>query len=72
MFIDLLKNKKGYISIETVIVAGLVIALGAYALTEFYDVSQSVTHTSTAKIMDAMETSDIIFHIDEEFEEVEL
>lgn len=49
-----MKNKRAYFSIETVLVAGLVIALGAYALSEFYNVSQDVTHASNAKILDAM------------------
>lgn len=41
------KNKRGYVSIETVIVAGLVIALGAFALTEFYGTAQQITRVST-------------------------
>ncbi|WPS85412.1 hypothetical protein SMD22_01930 (plasmid) [Brevibacillus halotolerans] len=37
------KEKGGFISIETVIVAGLMIALGAYAITQLYTTGQSTT-----------------------------
>ena len=50
-----LKNKAGYISIETVIVAGLVIALGAYALTEFYTTAQGTTEISMENVNKAMD-----------------
>ncbi|MFF2531492.1 hypothetical protein ACFVS2_21530 [Brevibacillus sp. NPDC058079] len=44
--VTILKNKAGFISIETVIVAGLMIALGAYAITQLYMAGQSTTETA--------------------------
>ena len=38
-----LQEKAGFISIETIIVAGLMIALGAFAITQFYAVGQHTT-----------------------------
>jgi len=38
-----LKEKAGFISIETIIVAGLMIGLGAFAITQFYAVGQATT-----------------------------
>lgn len=35
-----LQQKSGFISIETIIVAGLMVALGAYAIQEFFNVGQ--------------------------------
>jgi hypothetical protein len=45
-----LKGEAGYVSVETVIVAGLVIALGAYALTQFYMVGQATTEGAVDNI----------------------
>ncbi|MCM2999986.1 hypothetical protein M3647_21150 [Paenibacillus cellulositrophicus] len=68
------KNKRGYVSIETVIVAGLAVALGAYALTEFYTVAQGTTAVSMEKINSAMDVGEVILHphTDGPPEEVEL
>lgn len=52
--IKALKNKSGYVSIETVIVAGLVIALGAFAINEFYSVAQGATEVSMLKLEEAL------------------
>lgn len=52
--LNALKGKGGYISIETVIVAGLVIALGAFAITEFYSVAQDATFVSMGKMEEAL------------------
>lgn len=52
-----LKNKAGFISIETVIVAGLVIALGAYALTEFYATAQGTTEISMDNVNKAIDVA---------------
>ncbi|WPS85411.1 hypothetical protein SMD22_01925 (plasmid) [Brevibacillus halotolerans] len=41
-----LKSKAGFISIETVIVAGLMIALGAYSITQLYTAGQTTTDTA--------------------------
>ncbi|MNW32967.1 hypothetical protein D3C74_99200 [compost metagenome] len=51
-------NQKGYVSIETVIVAGLVIALGAFAMQEFYATAQGVVEVS----LDKLDVEDIVFH----------
>jgi hypothetical protein len=45
-----LRNRAGYVSVETVIVAGLIIALGAYAITQFYMTSQSTTEFSVDNV----------------------
>ncbi|ADO59467.1 hypothetical protein [Paenibacillus polymyxa] len=45
-----LKNRAGYVSVETVIVAGLIIALGAYAISQFYTTSQATTEWSIQNI----------------------
>ncbi|ADO59466.1 hypothetical protein [Paenibacillus polymyxa] len=45
-----LKNRAGYVSVETVIVAGLIIALGAYAISQFYTTSQATTEWSMQNI----------------------
>jgi hypothetical protein len=48
--LKVLKEKAGYVSVETVIVAGLVIALGAYAMTQFYMVGQATTEGAVDNI----------------------
>lgn len=63
------KNKNGYVSIETVIVAGLVIALGAYALTEFYATAHEVIGKS---MYNAKSPFRVVHSPSEGFEEVEL
>ncbi|WCF11406.1 hypothetical protein NDS46_31100 (plasmid) [Paenibacillus thiaminolyticus] len=55
--LSVMKNKAGYISIETIIVAGLVIGLGAYALTEFYATAQVATEASMDKVNSALQVS---------------
>ena len=45
-----LQEKAGFISIETVIVAGLMIGLGVFAITEFYAVGQSVTNDALDRV----------------------
>jgi len=50
-----LKEKAGYISIETIIVAGLMIGLGAFAITQFYAVGQVTTDAgieNVSKVLD--------------------
>ncbi|BBW98950.1 hypothetical protein [Geobacillus subterraneus] len=37
-----LKGKAGYVSIEAVVVAGLMLALGAYAISQLYETAGSV------------------------------
>lgn len=38
-----LSSKKGFIAIETIITAGLMISLASFGLTNFYDLSNDVT-----------------------------
>ena len=45
-----LQNKAGFISIETIIVAGLMIGLGAYAISQFYAVGQVTTDAAIEKV----------------------
>jgi hypothetical protein len=47
---NIFKSRAGYVSVETVIVAGLIIALGAYAITQFYMTSQSTTEFSVDNV----------------------
>ncbi|WP_339298074.1 hypothetical protein MKY92_25285 [Paenibacillus sp. FSL R5-0623] len=53
-----MRNKMGYVSIETVIVAGLVIALGAFSMQEFYATAQGVVKVS----MDKLDLNEMEFH----------
>lgn len=50
-----LKEKQGYISLETVIIAGLMIGFGAYAMTEFFSIAQIMLHHSMNLIDDVLE-----------------
>lgn len=45
-----LKNKAGFISIETVIVAGLIIGLGAFAVTQLYMTGQTTTEDAIDRV----------------------
>lgn len=45
-----LKEKAGYVSIETVVIAGLMIGLGAYAISQFYAVGQAATEEGIANV----------------------
>lgn len=69
IFNNMLKNRWGYVSIETVIIAGLVIALGAYALTEFYVTSKQVVGLS---IHNVKKPFLVVHSPSEDFEEIEL
>lgn len=53
-----MRNKKGYVSIETVIVAGLVIALGAFSMQEFYATAQGVVEVP----IDKLDLNEMEFH----------
>jgi hypothetical protein len=52
-----LRNRAGYVSVETVIVAGLIIALGAYAITQFYMTSQATTEFSVDNVNKVLDVS---------------
>lgn len=55
-----LQKKSGFISIETIIVAGLMVSLGAFALTQLYNVSQMQSDhaiNNVNRVMDVSVTS---------------
>lgn len=45
-----LKEKAGFVSIETVVIAGLMIGLGAYAISQFYAVGQATTEAGIENV----------------------
>jgi len=47
-----MKKKEGYIAIETIIVAGLIIGLGALSIAAFQSASNNVTTTALTKVSD--------------------
>lgn len=51
---NLLKKNSGYISIEAVIVAGLIIGLGTTAITKFSDSANTVTQSAIDKVTAAV------------------
>ena len=50
-----LQEKAGFISIETVIVAGLMIGLGVFAITQFYMVGETSVNGAVDKINEVMD-----------------
>ncbi|PLS15024.1 hypothetical protein CVD28_24400 [Bacillus sp. M6-12] len=48
--INALRKNSGYVSIETVIVAGLIIGLGAFAITSFQGASNGVRDTAIEQV----------------------
>jgi type II secretory pathway pseudopilin PulG len=49
-----IQEKAGFISIETIIVAGLMIALGAFAIQKFYLIGQEQTDNALANVNEVM------------------
>jgi len=49
-----LQEKAGFVSIETIIVAGLMIALGAYAISRFYTAGQERTDEALLRVDEVM------------------
>jgi hypothetical protein len=49
-----LKEKAGYVSIETVIVAGLMITLGVFAITQLFDAGMAVTDSAMLGVNSAL------------------
>ena len=47
-FVNILRKGEGYVSVETIIVAGLMI--GAYAIANFYGVGQELTDNAIEKV----------------------
>jgi hypothetical protein len=52
-----MQEKAGFISIETVIVAGLMVALGAYSIQEFFNVAQMQTDRAMNNVNRVMEVA---------------
>lgn len=52
-----IQEKSGFISIETIIVAGLMIALGAYAISEFYTIAQMQTDRALNNVNRVMQVA---------------
>ena len=50
-----LKEKAGYVSIETVIIAGLMITLGVFAIGQLYSAGESVTADALTRVNSAMD-----------------
>lgn len=53
-----LKKNSGYVSIETVIVAGLIIGLGAFSIASFQGSSTKVTDTALDQVNSVQENYD--------------
>ena len=53
-----LKKNSGYVSIETVIVAGLIIGLGAFSIASFQGSSTKVTDTALTQVENVQSTYD--------------
>ena len=56
-----LKEKAGYVSIETIVVAGLMLALGFYAISNLFDTGKEAADSAIAKLG---ETADLIGSLD--------
>jgi len=52
-----LQVKSGYVSVETVIIAGLMIGLATLATTEYYTVSETVLGTSVERVHQVQEVT---------------
>lgn len=50
-----LKEKAGYISLETIIVAGLVLALGVFGMIQFYDAGSVTTEHAIDQVLSVTE-----------------
>ena len=54
-FVQKVKNKAGYVSIETVVIAGLMIGLGALILGNLHDSATEVAAMSVDKVYMALD-----------------
>jgi len=52
-----LQEKAGFISIETIIVAGLMIGLGAFAITQFYLIGQETTDAGVENVRQVLDVT---------------
>lgn len=50
-----LKNKSGFISIETLIVAGLMIGLGVYIISQWYQIEDTVIEDALENINEVLD-----------------
>ena len=50
-----LKEKAGYVSIETIVVAGLMLALGVYALSELFVQGREASTAAADKLGEAID-----------------
>lgn len=48
-----IKNTKGYVSIETIVVAGLIIGMGVVALMAFQNKANNITNSALDKVESA-------------------
>ncbi|MDF2879445.1 MAG: hypothetical protein K0R54_4 [Clostridiaceae bacterium] len=55
-----LQEKAGYISIETVIVAGLMICLGVFAINQLYDAGSLVTTDAMDRINEVLTVAPVV------------
>jgi len=53
-----LKKNEGYVSIEVIIVAGLIIGLGAFAISQFQQSADGVTQTALDQVNDVQTNYD--------------
>lgn len=56
----LLKKKKGYVSIETIICAGLIIGLGVFTISAFQSKGNTITKKAMTNIETAMGSYDVV------------
>ena len=49
-----LQSKAGFVSLETIIVTGVVIALGVYALTQYNDTAKLAVDAAVDKMIEAI------------------
>lgn len=59
-FVNILRKGEGYVSVETIIVAGLMIGIGAYAIREFYLVGKDITNDSIDKVLEVQDIGDTL------------
>ena len=58
--VNTLRKKSGYVSIETIIVAGLLIGLGSLSISSFQASSNKVTSKALAQVEDVQSNYDNI------------
>ena len=56
--VNKLRKNEGYVSIETIIVAGLIIGLGALAISAFQKSADGITTTALNRVEDVQDNYD--------------